>query len=63
MVTGFAADEEDQNADTLKKYAALRIIDIMRKGSLHETLVKIGAYILSEFGYLIAEEPGKGYQE
>ncbi len=63
MVTGFAADEEDQNTDTLKKYAALRIIDIMRKGSLHETLVKIGAYILSEFGYLISEEPGKGYQE
>lgn len=35
----------------------------MRKSNLHETLVKIGAYVLSEFGYLIAQEPGKSYQE
>ena len=66
MVTGFASDDddhEDPNEDNLKKYAALRIVDIMRKTTLHETLIKIGAYVLSEFGYLIAQEPGKGYQE
>jgi AP-2 complex subunit alpha len=65
MVTGFASDDDDQdpNEDNLKKYAALRIVDIMRKTTLHETLIKIGAYVLSEFGYLIAQEPGKGYQE
>lgn len=63
MVTGFATEEEDSNEENLKKYAALRIVDIMRKSTLHETLIKIGAYVLSEFGYLIAEEPGKGYQE
>lgn len=65
MVTGFASedDTEDPNEQNLKKYAALRIVDIMRKTTLHETLIRIGAYVLSEFGYLIAQEPGKGYQE
>ena len=65
MVTGFASDddEQDPNEENLKKYAALRIVDIMRKTTLHETLIKIGAYVLSEFGYLIAQEPGKGYQD
>lgn len=31
--------------------------------SLHETMVKIGAYVLSEFGNLIADMPGKGYKK
>ena len=31
----------------------------MRTKSLHEVMIKIGAYVLSEFGYLIAQEPGK----
>lgn len=54
MVTGFASDNETTEQDeNLKKYAALRIVDIMKKPILHETLIKIGAYILSEFGYLI----------
>lgn len=62
MVTGFANESENvESNDNLKKYAALRIIDVMRKPILHETLVKIGAYVLSEFGYLIAGEVGKGY--
>jgi hypothetical protein len=60
MVTGFANDETS-NDDNLKKYAALRMVDILKKKTLHETLVKIGAYVLSEFGYIIALEPGKGY--
>ncbi len=64
MVTGFSNGDEsllDESNENLKKYAALRINDIMKKNNLHETLVKIGAYVLSEFGYLIANEPGKGY--
>lgn len=66
MVTGFSNGDEssfDESNENLKKYAALRIIDIMKKNNLHETLIKIGAYVLSEFGYLIANEQGKGYQE
>lgn len=31
----------------------------MKTKSLHEAMIKIGAYVLSEFGYLIAAEPGK----
>lgn len=64
MVTGFSNGDEssfDESNENLKKYAALRIIDIMKKNNLHETLIKIGAYVLSEFGYLIANEQGKGY--
>lgn len=35
------------------------MFDVMRTKSLHEAMIKIGAYVLSEFGYLIASEPGK----
>jgi AP-2 complex subunit alpha len=31
--------------------------------SLHETIVKIGAYVLSEFGNLIAEQDGKTHED
>lgn len=31
----------------------------MRSKSLHEAMIKIGAYVLSEFGYLIAVDPSK----
>jgi len=30
---------------------------------LHETIVKIGAYVLSEFGNLIAEHDGKTFED
>jgi hypothetical protein len=35
----------------------------MRTPSLHEAMIKIGSYVLSEFGYLIASEPGKGFTQ
>jgi AP-2 complex subunit alpha len=35
------------------------MFDVMKKKSLHEAMIKIGAYVLSEFGYLIAADPGK----
>ena len=37
------------------------MFDVMRTPSLHEAMVKIGSYVLSEFGYLIANEPGKSF--
>lgn len=61
MVTGFG-DAETQQDENLQKYAALKLFDVMKLPSLHETMVKIGAYVLSEFGYLIASEPDKGFQ-
>jgi len=60
MVTGYGEAETESN-ETLQRYAALKMFDVMRKPSLHEALIKIGSYVLSEFGYLIANEPGKGF--
>jgi len=33
----------------------------MKTKSLHETMVKIGAFVLSEFGKLIAENDNKSF--
>jgi hypothetical protein len=32
------------------------MFDTLKKPSLHETIIKIAAYVLSEFGSLIANE-------
>ena len=37
------------------------MFDVMRTPSLHEAMIKIGSFVLSEFGYLIANEPNKGF--
>lgn len=65
MVTGFASegDQKSSSDDDLRRYAALRMYDVLKKANAHESLVKIGAYVLSEFGYLIAKEPGKSCSE
>ena len=31
------------------------MFDVLKTKSLHETMIKIGAYVLSEFGYLITD--------
>lgn len=63
MVTGFGSVDAESNTEeeTLRKYAALKMIDVLKKTVAHESLVKIAAYVLSEFGYLIASEPEKGH--
>ena len=63
MVTGFATEDElePSHESNLKKYVALRMCDILKKQSVHETLIKIGAYVLSEFGDMIVHE--KSYQD
>ena len=58
MVTGFGDSEVDGDEE-LQKYAAIKMFDVMRTPSLHEAMIKIGAYVLSEFGYLIVDQPGK----
>ena len=35
------------------------MFDVMKTPSLHEAMIKIGAYVLSEFGYLIQQDAGK----
>ncbi|KAK9426242.1 putative AP-2 complex subunit alpha [Seiridium unicorne] len=46
------------NNEELQVYAAQNILQHIKQDHCHETLVKIGAYTLGEFGHLIAEEAG-----
>ncbi|KJZ75085.1 hypothetical protein HIM_05571 [Hirsutella minnesotensis 3608] len=45
------------NNEELQVYAAQNTLQHIKSNHCHETLVKIGAYILGEFGHLIADQP------
>ncbi|KAL2759582.1 hypothetical protein ACRALDRAFT_2093068 [Sodiomyces alcalophilus JCM 7366] len=45
------------NNEELQVYAAQHSLQYVKQDHCHETLVKIGAYILGEFGHLIADQP------
>lgn len=45
------------NNEELQVYAAQNALEYLKQEHCHETLVKIGAYILGEFGHLIADQP------
>lgn len=44
------------NTEELQEYAARKVYEHLRNPACHETIVKVGAYILGEFGHLIASE-------
>ena len=46
------------NNENLQVYAAQNILEYVKAEQCHETLVKIGGYLLGEFGHLIADNPG-----
>jgi AP-2 complex subunit alpha len=46
------------NNEELQVYAAQNSLQYVKADHCHETLVKIGAYVLGEFGHLIAEDRG-----
>ena len=46
------------NNEELQVYAAQNILQHVKATQCHETLVKIGGYLLGEFGHLIADYPG-----
>nr|OQO23996.1 hypothetical protein B0A51_08885 [Rachicladosporium sp. CCFEE 5018] len=46
------------NNEELQIYAAQNILQYCKAEHCHETLVKIGSYILGEFGHLIADHKG-----
>ncbi|KAI9833147.1 MAG: hypothetical protein M1819_003769 [Sarea resinae] len=46
------------NNEELQVYAAQNILEYVKADHCHETLVKIGGYLLGEFGHLIADTPG-----
>ena len=45
------------NNEELQVYAAQNALQYVRSEHCHETLAKIGAYILGEFGHLVADQP------
>lgn len=46
------------NTEDLQAYAARVVFEYLKTPSVHESLVKVGGYILGEYGHLIANEPG-----
>ncbi|KAL5981948.1 hypothetical protein ACLOJK_016015 [Asimina triloba] len=46
------------NNEDLQPYAAVKARDYLDKAALHETMVKVSAYILGEYGHLLARRPG-----
>ncbi|KAF8873706.1 adaptin N terminal region-domain-containing protein [Gymnopilus junonius] len=46
------------NTEDLQEYAAKAVFEYLKAPSTHESLVKVGGYILGEYGHLIANESG-----
>jgi len=45
------------NRKELQRYAAHKMLRAVESTAAHEIVVKVGGYILGEFGYILAEEP------
>jgi AP-2 complex subunit alpha len=60
ILTGFG--ESEPNFE-LQKYAALQIFLALQVDAVHETMVKLGASVLPEFGHHISDAPGKSYAD
>ncbi|KAL9056364.1 MAG: hypothetical protein Q9162_002955 [Coniocarpon cinnabarinum] len=46
------------NNEGLQEYAARSLLRYVKPDQVHESLIRIGGYVLGEFGHLIAEAPG-----
>lgn len=46
------------NNEDVQAYAAKQCLEYLRAPSAHENIVKVGGYVLGEYGHLIANEPG-----
>ncbi|ONL92820.1 AP-2 complex subunit alpha-2 [Zea mays] len=46
------------NNEDLQSYAATKAREYLDKPALHETMVKVSAYLLGEYGHLLARRPG-----
>ena len=46
------------NNEGLQEYSARSLLRYVKPDMVHESLIRIGAYILGEFGHLIADAPG-----
>ena len=55
IITGFG----ESASEALQKDAASKLFATLMVSSVHETVVKVASYVLSEYGHLISKEPGK----
>ncbi|RLN38657.1 AP-2 complex subunit alpha-2-like [Panicum miliaceum] len=46
------------NNEDLQPYAAAKAKEYLDKPAIHETMVKVSAYLLGEYGHLLARRPG-----
>ncbi|KAG8073123.1 hypothetical protein GUJ93_ZPchr0006g41796 [Zizania palustris] len=46
------------NNEDLQPYAAAKAREYLDKPALHETMVKVSAYLLGEYGHLLSQRPG-----
>ncbi|KAF9822180.1 hypothetical protein IEO21_00174 [Rhodonia placenta] len=46
------------NTEDLQAYAAKVLFEYLKSPASHESLVKVGGYILGEYGHMIANDPG-----
>ena len=60
IVTGFGSAAGNE---ALQHYAALKLFNSLNTAHPHETLLKLGAYVLSEYGFLISGMPGKSFEK
>lgn len=58
VVTGFG----ENTSEGVQQYAANKAFIALSSASVHENMVKLGAYLLSEFGSGISASPGKDPQ-
>ncbi|EPX72307.1 AP-2 adaptor complex subunit Alp3 [Schizosaccharomyces octosporus yFS286] len=48
------------NNESIQQYAVRNLFKLLQSDSTHDSLTRSGCYILGEYGYLIANEPGSG---
>ncbi|SPO22313.1 probable alpha-adaptin C [Ustilago trichophora] len=46
------------NNEDVQEYAATKVLEHLKSSTCHENIIKVGGYILGEFGHLIANDPG-----
>lgn len=46
------------NNESLQAYSVRTVVKYLKEASCNENMVKIGGYLLGEYGHLVAEEPG-----
>ncbi|KAL1914805.1 uncharacterized protein VTP21DRAFT_7897 [Calcarisporiella thermophila] len=46
------------NNEDLQEYAAKTVLNYLRVAHFNETMLKVGGYLLGEFGHLVANQPG-----